>query len=73
MKDLSNKEQFDFIRNINDIVHYSTENDESYESDIFNIVVNKKDNHVNENIVVKNTELDFDLQKIKLENFIEQK
>jgi len=66
MNNLKKKEQVNFIQQINDIIHHSTENNSDYEYDIFKIKVKSKINHIMDNLIVKNPPLDFELIKEKL-------
>ena len=49
-----NKDNFEFITKMNDIIHHQIEEPGTYTFDIFKIDVNKKTNVIRDNIVVKN-------------------
>ena len=63
--DINNQDRFNFLMQLNNIIHHQTEPDSKFEYDIFNIEVKEKINSIKDNIVVSNP-------KIRIEDVIEE-
>jgi hypothetical protein len=63
--DINSQERFNFLMQLNNIIHHQTEPNNKFEHDIFTIEVGEKINSINDNIVVDNP-------KLKLEDIIEE-
>jgi GT2 family glycosyltransferase len=60
-EDINSQDRFQFLSNINSIVHHSVDSEGEFEYDVFKISVDEKRNRIKDNIIVKNPELDFEV------------
>jgi len=58
---INNQERFDFIKNLNDIIHYQIDELGIFEYDIFKVTINKKHNCIMDTVIVNNPKLDLEI------------
>ena len=60
-QDINSQDRFQFVSNINNIVHYSADSTGLFEYDVFKINVKEKKNIIKDNIIVKNPKINFEI------------
>ncbi len=64
VEDINNQDRFNFLMQLNNVIHHQTESNTKFEYDIFSIEVKEKINSIKDNIIVNNP-------KIKLEDIVD--